>query len=497
MNEEINPSRPASSAQGQTENKAEKTTERRNEHQNEQQTEHKIEKKKSPLYASVWRWHFYAGLIFTPFLLILAISGGIYLFKDEVENYMHHDQYFVSPQTVTEEKLPPSDMVEKVQAGHPGAVVISMTQYDNPERSVKMGLIEQGQMSFAFINPYNGELSGKLSSDDMLMNQVRDLHSQLLVGGTWANRLVELAAGWALILLLTGLYIWWPRNKGGIWGTLLPRFRARGRTFWRDLHAVPAFWLSAGLLLLILTGLPWSGVMGEQIQKFSTSTNTGYPAFALSFGEKPQSVTYTKDVAQDIPWATEKLPVPTSDDTKGLIPLGINEVQHLVDSQSIDKPYTLSFPSGASGVYTVATTGQHPTDLTTIHLDQYSGTVLTDVRFADLGITAQAISLGIALHEGRLFGLPNQLLGLLVCAGLVLMIISAIVMWLKRRPAGKLGAPSKPASPRPVKQTIVVWAITLILGILMPLVGLSIVAVLLLDLLVIRRIKALKSWFSA
>ncbi|WP_078412295.1 PepSY domain-containing protein [Priestia abyssalis] len=40
------------------------------------------------LYKLVWRWHFYAVLIFTPVLLILAITGGTYLFKSQLE---HHD----------------------------------------------------------------------------------------------------------------------------------------------------------------------------------------------------------------------------------------------------------------------------------------------------------------------------------------------------------------------------------------------------------------------
>ena len=32
--------------------------------------------KQRPMYAVVWRWHFYAGIIFAPFLIILALSGA-------------------------------------------------------------------------------------------------------------------------------------------------------------------------------------------------------------------------------------------------------------------------------------------------------------------------------------------------------------------------------------------------------------------------------------
>ncbi|WP_261808057.1 PepSY domain-containing protein [Paenibacillus sp. N3.4] len=53
------------------------------------------------LYAAIWRWHFYAGMIFAPFLVILAVTGGIYLFiylfKPQIESMMYKDYYYVQP----------------------------------------------------------------------------------------------------------------------------------------------------------------------------------------------------------------------------------------------------------------------------------------------------------------------------------------------------------------------------------------------------------------
>ncbi|MNI61977.1 hypothetical protein D3C73_1172740 [compost metagenome] len=107
---------------------------------------------------------------------------------------------------------------------------------------------------------------------------------------------------------------------------------------------------------------------------------------------------------------------------------------------------------------------------------------------------AKAITYGIALHEGRLFGIANQLLGLITCIGLIFISISSYFMWRKRKPDGKLGAPNKP---RDQRATLGVLTIMIIFGILMPLVGLSLIVVLILDLLVIRKVRPLKHWFSA
>lgn len=308
-----------------------------------------------------------------------------------------------------------------------------------------------------------------------------------------ANRFVELAACWAVILLVTGLYIWWPRNKASIWGTILPRFNVKGRTFWRDMHAVPAFWLSLFILIVIVTGLPWTDVMGEQIKNLASATNTGYPPYAHSFAEKPESasVIRTKDVAEDIPWATENLPVPVSRAT-GYLPLSLEDVDYIAQREQVNKPYTITLPQGETGVYTISTSHSKPGDNATLHVDQYTGAVLSDVRFDDYGILAKGITVGIALHEGRLFGLLNQIIGLIVCLGMIGIMISSIMMWWKRKQEGKLGAPAKPKDPR---VTRTVFFIMLGKGLIMPLVGISILVVFILDRFVLSKISPIQKWW--
>lgn len=51
----------------------------------------------SDLYRAVWRWHFYAGLLILPFLITMAVSGVIYLFRDEIDIRVHADFMQVTP----------------------------------------------------------------------------------------------------------------------------------------------------------------------------------------------------------------------------------------------------------------------------------------------------------------------------------------------------------------------------------------------------------------
>ena len=74
-----------------------------------------------------------------------------------------------------------------------------------------------------------------------------------------SRRVVACSASWAIVMIVSGLYLWWP-NGAGLGGAIWPRLGLGGRAFWRDLHAVTGFWVSAFAMVLLLTGLPWTSV---------------------------------------------------------------------------------------------------------------------------------------------------------------------------------------------------------------------------------------------
>jgi uncharacterized iron-regulated membrane protein len=105
-----------------------------------------------------------------------------------------------------------------------------------------------------FVNPATLQVLGVVRENDRFMKVIFYLHGELLLG-SGGSMLVELAASWTILMLVTGLYLWWPRS-GRLGGTLYPRLRQGKRIFWRDLHAVTGVWISTFALLLLLSGLP-------------------------------------------------------------------------------------------------------------------------------------------------------------------------------------------------------------------------------------------------
>lgn len=116
------------------------------------------------LNQAVWRWHFYAGIIFAPFLLILAISGSMYLFKPQIEGYLYKDMLMV--QNVGTNAMTADAIIGKTLSGYPGTTISSVTIPDDPELTVKLTAIRNGISTTMYADPYTGNITGILNSDE-------------------------------------------------------------------------------------------------------------------------------------------------------------------------------------------------------------------------------------------------------------------------------------------------------------------------------------------
>ena len=126
------------------------------------------------LYKAIWRWHFYAGLVFTPFLLILAVTGGMYLFKPQIEERLYHDLYHVQAQS---QSVSPSAQVQAVKEKYSGADVLTYKPSDRSTRSSEVGISLKDHTYTIFVNPHNGHIIGKLDDSSRLMNQIEELYT--------------------------------------------------------------------------------------------------------------------------------------------------------------------------------------------------------------------------------------------------------------------------------------------------------------------------------
>jgi uncharacterized iron-regulated membrane protein len=457
------------------------------------------------LYRAVWRWHFYAGLVAAPFALWLAFTGALYLWKPQYEEWRYRDLLNV-PAVATsaggQTALSAEAQLAAARAAYPKLTAVQFIPAFQPGRTaeVQFGSRGSGEKISVFVNPATAAIVGERRESDRLMTTIHDLHGSLLAGRT-GEIVIELAASWMFVLLLTGFYLWWPRPKFTVWGFLLPRLRGEGRTsrvFWRDLHAVPAVWFSAGALFLLATGLPWTKVGGAWLRTVSAAMGEGSPKESAASAHRSELTGWSPPlragVAQKIDAlasapagheghempAAKSAPLPPGVKTPPRISL--DRAMAIAAERGVPQPYAIALPAGPAGVMSAMSDRNQAFTRTYLHLDQYSGRVLADVRYGDYGLVGKFFLWGIIAHEGQLFGLLNQILGTLACAGVFLMAASGLALWWQRKPGRRLAAP---ASERTLPRPVVLG--TGLLALFLPLLAASLVVMLIFDRLFARR----------
>jgi uncharacterized iron-regulated membrane protein len=450
-------------------------------------------------HRTLWRWHFYAGLFVMPLLIVLAITGTLYCFQPQIEPWLYRDRMIVEAQVAP--RLGHQALLAKAIASEPRGAAPTTAQIDtDPRRSAEFVFrLPSGESESVYVNPYTGAVLGTLSVEHRLMKQIRNLHRGLMLGKT-GELVMELAGCWTLVMIGTGIALWWPKGRqtGGVWA---PRLALRGRAWWRDVHAVGGIWLAIGAVFFVLSGLPWSGSWGKQFKALATSAELGYPKGAWGdahvHSTKPPAAaaahaqTDMHDMKMDdlplpqTPWAVGLTPVPDgAAQEPGTARISLDTVVALAAAQGIADGYSIALPASEHGVYTLSYFPADPRAERTLHVDQYSGKLLADIGYDDYGRVAQWISYGTSLHMGRYFGLANQIVCAAISLGLAAMAITGFVMWWKRRAGGALGAPVRPARRAPMRA----WRSGLtMLGVVFPLMGLTMLIVWVSDRLVFGR----------
>lgn len=416
----------------------------------------------SGAYRAVWRWHFYAGLLVLPVLMLMALTGAIYLFQPEIENALHRPLAEVTPASRT---ASPDLWRASAAAAAPGDIV-SVLVPDRPDRAVRFTLrAPDGEERSVFVNPYDGRVTGVAPAVDF-SETVKRLHS-LSLAGPAGNILVEIVAGWTMILVATGLFLWWPRKREA--GVLTVRARS-GRPFWRDLHAVTGLYAGAVIFFLAFTGMPWSSVWGDRVLNVMRESGLGRPP-------APAATTWTHAGHDDAPagvgWTMEHAGLPAVHAAPSLA-----RVVATAGAEELSRPWLVSIPSSPGRAWTAAHQATRVEDTRILYIDAADGALRGDVRYGQFGWGAKAFEWGVAAHQGTQYGQINRIVMLLGCIAVWVLAISGAVMWWRRRPHGRLAAPVAPPGPR-VRAAVL--GIVIPFCILYPLTGLSLLAALLLD----------------
>lgn len=398
-------------------------------------------KKDMNLNKWMWKWHFIGGLVSLPIILLLSVTGIIYLFKNDVE------QTEFKPMKKVVAKGIPISFQEQLEIAKANAVK-KPTKLVLPTEEIQATEFisgKHGGKSTLFIDPYTQEVTGEVVLKDTWMYKIRKLHGELLLG-KFGTLFVELVACWMVVLIITGLYIWWPKKKWKLGGFFTIRTNVKKRLMWRDLHAVTSFWIFILLLITLAGGLPWTEVWGDGFKKIQEITDTGYPST----------------------WRSRSI----QSNVEGK-PLSLDQMVTVANDLKLEGKVSISLPLKKNSVFSVSNRHAQLSKQKVYHFDQYSGDLILKHNWDDVGILMQGRQWAMRFHEGLLASW-NWWLMLIMSMLFTLSSVAAIFAYILRKKKGQWGVPKVPVQFTVGKGIIV---LIILLGIFFPLFGVSLLLI--------------------
>ena len=445
------------------------------------------------LFRAFWRWHFYASFLVVPVLLVLASTGLIYLFRFQLEPLLTPDLLKAEAPTETAIAQPYAAQLAAVEREFPDATVLSMAEPREEGRPTVFSVVTAaGDGLDVYVNPYGAEVLGSQDPDGTLSGTAVRLHADLM-SGTVGDRVMELGACWAIVMALTGYYLFFRGRKAR------RRSRAKGARL-RSRHAAVGSVVGLGLLLLLVSGLPWTGVWGAKAQEIASGRGSSLWSTDPGAASDPASTldeSLPHSHARDVPWAQGGSEVPRSSGDEDASIANLDTALEVASREGLRHPMTVALPASDDGVFSVIGYAfDAPSDERTVHVDRFGGEVVSTYGFDDYPALAKVVSQGLGVHEGRSLGLWSFWGSALLCVMIIFSCVTGPLMWWRRRPS-RSRSMAAPRGRMPLRSSPPLVVGLVALGLFLPLFGLSVLVVLALDQLVVRRVPALAAWFDA
>ncbi|MGE0726593.1 MAG: PepSY-associated TM helix domain-containing protein [Acidimicrobiia bacterium] len=472
-------------------------------------------------WRSLWRIHFYAGMFAMPFILLMALSGLVILYTQPIEDLTEGSIRTVDVPAGAE-LMSYDEQAVNVQAAFPEAPVLDLTPPAAADRASRF-FVDDGSVNglHVFVDPYTGEVLGDSKPGGGIIGLSNRLHGFLnnealtvplpAVSALWdgdavvrdyvvGDLLLELLGVWTLVLVFSGLYLYWPRRSANSTGSKGARrvFTIRrgvhGRARWRDLHGLGGLVMLVIMAFTIVSGMGWSTYWGPNFNAFAEKVTPGEPV------EPPASALGVRGdldrFGNQIPWATGDFPIPASYAPAGgdaPAPMRLDDVVRIAGEEGMKPGYTISFPANEVdeagnplyGSFTLYNSWPRKTsEARDVFIDQFNGQTLAEQRVYGMGAVYEGMDTLVSVHMGTQLGIFSRIMMTVLCVLAIWSVLSGFAMFWKRRRRGTLGLPRRPVDVRLSRKLAAVGVAT---GIVFPQWAASALLVLGFDRFVIRR----------
>lgn len=384
--------------------------------------------------------HLWLGLLVGLLVFIISITGAIYVFKDEIQNALRKDAIWHGNKAAENTKpLSVDILMEKMKTKYPtneplGWITVPIDKnksyefhYYKRDRTAWNYNDEFQINKTVYVDPFSGEIKKIYDEKKDFFFIILRIHFALLLGTNIGSWVVGITILLFVIMLISGIVLWWPKNKNArkqrLW------FRWKNVKNWRrknyDLHSVLGFYSSFFALIIAITGLFYAFKIVPKIIYFSTSGGQT---------EKPEPekfLTPTKGKKLPQTLVLDKI----SNKVEALHPTA-KEYTLMVEGKGKKKKENTKKSEIISVQVRQLSHSYHIRHQ--LFFDANNGDFLLNKTYGDLGFGEKILMANYDIHTGQIFGIWTKILALiisLICASLP--ITGFLVWWGKRKKKDK------------------------------------------------------------
>lgn len=356
--------------------------------------------------------------------MITCLTGAILVFETALQHLFFKDRYFVA---ANGKQLTTDSLANNVLAKIPAAKISGIKIYADATRTAEVSITlpaakkqtalkvsaaktvkpksPEGNRIIAFVNPYSGEVIEMYNHKKSFFYFVMDLHRWML-GGDVGKLIVGTCTLIFLFILITGIILWWPKNKLLLQQRLKIKPDAGFKRLNHDYHIVLGFYSAIFLFVFAFTALAWS------FEWF----NKGIYTVTNSSMERPKA---PKSIVKD---STQKISIEAA-------------LQTVLLKNKSAIYYNINLPKDSADSYAVnilSNEAAHETATDIYYVDAFTPAINGIQKFADKNLGQKIRATFRPIHVASIYGIPSKIIGFAVCLLGIFFPASGFIMWLNR-----------------------------------------------------------------
>ena len=370
--------------------------------------------------------HLWLGLISGVIITIVAITGCIFVFEDELFNSFHQDIVYVKaaakplPLYILEENaqkaLPKGEKINLLQVkSDSDAYMFSANRANKKSKSIFF-LDQVAYNKDVYINQFTGKVKGVINRKYEFFRLVRMTHQFLLLKKEIGSLIVGSSVLMFLFIILTGFVIWLPKKLKNLKQRLVVKWNAKFKRLNWDLHSVFGFYVIPFALIIVITGLVWSFRWWELgIYK------------SLGTAKRPNLL-------------KEYVSLPGEVSTKTASNIALNTIKNLNNGNF--KIILLNYPEddkmSMMATVQLVKTGDAWRGLSYFYFNPNTGILFDKVLHQDKSLGMKWRNSNLDIHDGGIFGWPTQVLAFLASLIIATSPTTGFLIWLGKKKKKKI-----------------------------------------------------------